>query len=1239
MRSCEVMLRYSELINFEPVESVVQLKDANDARRAEQLLSTYVISENMANKITDEIIENLQFERQVDNKGMLIVGNYGTGKSHLMSVISTIAEIDGASVHLRNAVVSDKAKEIEGKFKVIRAEFGAVTMSLRDIICRELERGLEDMGIDFSFPPASEVTNNKDMFFEMMELFNEEYPEKGLLLVIDELLDYLRGRKDQELVLDLGFLREVGEVCSKSRFRFISGVQEMLFDNPKFSFVADSLRRVKERFREVRIVREDIAFVVSERLLKKNDEQKALIREHLKKFTKMYNGLNENLEHFVSMFPIHPDYLETFEKVSINEKRVALQTISSEMKKLLNEPVPEEETGFVSFDRYWGYIEADSSLRTNDNVRLVMNKLQTLKNCIQNTVRRQYKPIANQLVNALAVYRLTTDDLKTPIGLTSEALRDELFVSHPMLLEMGEDAEFLLLQIETALNEVRKAASFQFLSQNEANGQYYIDVDKAMAVDDLIKDRGESLNDNQLDRYYFQVLKQATEVTSQKEYVDGYKIWLHEIPWKSHMVKREGYLFFGAPNERSTAQPERDFYIYMLQPFEEPKFKDEEKEDEIFFRLVKKDDNFVNLLRLYGGASEMYNDTATNRHLYKPKMEENFKKLVQWLRNNFLDAYEIVYRGGKPQTVREYGIFSQPETLIDAIDTVAQEKLSVYFEMKYKDYPKFKVSVPIAKGSIHTYATDALRYLNGMKTNQGEVVLKAFNLIDNKGKLTTQNSIYAQWVLDLLNQKTNGQVLNQNELIEVISTVQGTDDQRLTKEFRLEPEWLVVVLGALIQSAEIVVTLNGKTYEAINYSDFIQTKINDLTYFTHIKKPTGLPINAVQALIDMFNAPTVNFSNPNSVDVAIKDIITKAKEETNKVIKMIGTVQNKFQIWDGQIFTNSEKEERIASLKSLSEFLQGIQRYDTRAKMNNLAYDVQKIAAEAENLKLVHQLNSLQQKITEINPIAQYLERARLIATPGREWNDNTSLALENLSDALKAHEDCVKEISVLNELKEQYIQHYMKLHQESRLTATENRQKSTLINDPRTKALQLLTREVELLSAQSFKDWNSKLGSLQVCFNLTPQEMQHSPECPHCHFTTREERTIARLKLKELQDQLNQMMETSTETLLTTFNDPDVKDSINYLDSQQKKLITQLITDKKFELPINPNLITAINTVLKGIQKEQVEVERLLSVFGNGNPITVDEARRNFDLLLRELVGNKDKSSVRLEVKKDNQE
>jgi len=69
---------------------------------------------------------------------------------------------------------------------------------------------------------------------------------------VDELLDYLRSRADQALSLDLSFLRELGEVCKGSRFRFIAGVQESLFDNPRFQFVTDTPRRVKDRFEPAR---------------------------------------------------------------------------------------------------------------------------------------------------------------------------------------------------------------------------------------------------------------------------------------------------------------------------------------------------------------------------------------------------------------------------------------------------------------------------------------------------------------------------------------------------------------------------------------------------------------------------------------------------------------------------------------------------------------------------------------------------------------------------------------------------------------------------------------------------------------------------------------------------------------------------------------------------------------------------------------------------------------------------
>src|SRR5699024_11233723 len=192
-----------------------------------------------------------------------------------------------------------------------------------------------------------------------------------------------------------------------------------------------------------------------------------------------------------------------------------------------------------------------------------------------------------------------------------------------------EAASFLETTIASVLKNIREAASFQFLSVNENNGQYYINIDESIPVDELIDQRGEGLTDHQLDSYYFEILKQATEVTDETSYVQGYKIWLHELPWMERRVKRQGYLFFGAPNERSTAQPERDFYIYMLQAFEVPDYTDEEKEDEVFFRLKKKNEEFIELLRKYGGAVEMLNDTSTNKKLYSPKVESFRKSLIK----------------------------------------------------------------------------------------------------------------------------------------------------------------------------------------------------------------------------------------------------------------------------------------------------------------------------------------------------------------------------------------------------------------------------------------------------------------------------------------------------------------------------------------------------------------------------------------------------------------------------------
>ena len=170
----------------------------------------------------------------------------------------------------------------------------------------------------------------------MMIAFSEKYPDKGYLIIVDEFLSYLSSRNEREIVLDLEFFRALGEMCSKSSLRVMFGMQEKIFDNPRFSFVADTLKHVSDRFTQMIITKEATSYVVSERILKKTPEQKALIRNHLEKFCGLYTGMSSRLEEFVDLFPIHPSYIDVFNKLYLIENRHILKNISTTIKGIVH---------------------------------------------------------------------------------------------------------------------------------------------------------------------------------------------------------------------------------------------------------------------------------------------------------------------------------------------------------------------------------------------------------------------------------------------------------------------------------------------------------------------------------------------------------------------------------------------------------------------------------------------------------------------------------------------------------------------------------------------------------------------------------------------------------------------------------------------------------------------------------------------------------------------------------------
>ncbi|MCP3914353.1 MAG: ATP-binding protein, partial [bacterium] len=214
------------------------------------------------------------------------------------------------------------------------------------------------------------------------------------------------------------------EISKSTRFRFVAGVQESLFDNPRFQFVADSLRRVKDRFEQVRIVRTDVAYVVSERLLKKDAQQRGRIREHLVRFAPLYGSMNERLDEFVQLFPVHPAYLDTFERIYVAEKREVLKTLSAAMRRRIDDEVPADEPGLIAYDSYWRTLKDNPAFRAETDIREVIDKSDVLEARVRHAFTRpQYQPVALRIIDALAVHRLTTDDIYAPLGATAEELR------------------------------------------------------------------------------------------------------------------------------------------------------------------------------------------------------------------------------------------------------------------------------------------------------------------------------------------------------------------------------------------------------------------------------------------------------------------------------------------------------------------------------------------------------------------------------------------------------------------------------------------------------------------------------------------------------------------------------------------------------------------------------------------------------------------------------------------------
>jgi hypothetical protein len=1237
-------MRYGDLIQFEPIESVIQLLDANRPDEGKKLVSSYVISDDMADRIAKLMIPQLSFDESVDHKGVLVVGNYGTGKSHLMSVLSLIAEDASFVPMIRHPKVAEAADAIAGKFKVHRIEISS-QMSLRDIITQQLELFLDKHGISFSFPPADQVVNNKASFEEMMTAFNDKYPDHGVLLVVDEFLEYLRSRKDHDLVLDLSFLREIGEVTKHLRFRFVAGVQEAIFDSSRFEHVADSLRRVKDRFTQILLARQDVSFVVAERLLKKSADQQDKIRNYLTPFAKFYGSMNERMDEYVRLFPVHPDYLKTFERIGFAEKRNALETLSFAMKALLETDVPADRPGLVAYDEYWKTIQGNPVFHSDPSIKEVLRVSEVLDSRVQQAFTRPaYKAMALRIINGLFVHRLTTGgDIYVPIGPTAEELRDTLCLFQPGIADMGgEPAADLLSLVQTVLREVLKTVNGQFISKASDTEQYFLDLKKDIDYDSQVEKRAEALSEDTLDRAYYSAIKQLMERTDENTYVTGHQIWQYPIEWQERRVERNGYLFFGAPNDRPTAQPERDFYIYFIQPFDKPKFSDNNLSDEVFFRLKNPDEEFKRHLSAYAAALDLASTASGGaKGIYLSKAQDCLKAMSKWLQEKQMTAFEVTYQGkskslqdwSKGVSLRDKARLGADERINfrDVVNVISGLALSSQFAETSPEYPSFATLV--TETNRKQLITNALKTLaGGTRTKDATTILDALEMLDGD-RIEPNQSKYAQEVLARLKAKGHGQVLNRSEVISGANDVEYFAPVR----FRLEPDLFVVVLGSLVYSGDIVLAITGDKIDSGKLNLLAERSLDELKQFKHMESPKEINASVLRSLFELLNL------SPGLAQLATQgseEPVKQLQESVSALVKRVLTagtdMQNRMSFWGQSLLREEESLDWRTRLEALKAFTESLSPYDSVGKLKNLKLTAEDIDAQKQNLEVLASAERMLEMVNELGGTAAYLSQAEMVLSADNAWAKQAQEARTKILTKLstdRTAQHITEYRQTLAQLKKDYATAYIASHSKARLGVAEDKTKNALRKDSRLVAMRALAG-ISLMPTSQLTAFEDKLNNLKSCYQLSDTELVASPFCPHCGYKPASEALpfgVAANALTQLDDELDKLLSGWQQTLLDNLDDPIIQANLDLLKETPRTLIQSFVNSKVLPDPVMPEFVSAVQEALSGLEKIIVssdDIKKAL-LFG-GSPATPDDLRKRFENLLNDRCKGKDSTKLR---------
>jgi hypothetical protein len=1194
------MSKIRELIDFQKIKEVVDIDALGDKR---MMVENYVITKSMEEYLV-HIMEDLQNDT---HKAAQIIGGYGSGKSHLLGFIISILTDKDLRDYIQNEKVKEAAQNIDRNFILIHWELQPNDVALSDYFYDRIELQLKDKyDIDYSFPGVG--LDHKKNIMELIAFLKKDDPSRELVVVVDEISDFLKQKEKEKITRDVQFLRIIGQTAQENDFMFIGAMQEHIFSNPKYVDEAESFGRVSERFQIVTIHREDIKKVISKRILKKTREQRIQLEELFSEYTKHYPQIMSNIEEYIDLFPLHPYVIEIFSELPYFEKRGIIKFTMEEVERILDKEFPE----IIAYDLIYDEIAAKHTVKNLEMVSPVVDAIQTLDSKIDLLPERD-QDLARKIVKALGVLKLYGKSLNN--GATPKELANTLLI---LPEKMGIEADD---EISLVVGRLRKFTDGQFINKNDEN-YYYLDLALTVDYDQVIVRKSDNLSENAPDDELLSILKDQLRLENEVEP----KVFEDTCNWKSRKSFREGQFIY-EDGKHDFVKESGDYQVVFVSPLC-PKNRYAANENRLVISGSFNNET-IDELKMVAAAKALINDNY-QRSIIQKKYVSLKKDFAKKFVSSYLQTGTVEIGSTKKSIAslisREFSNFDEMFT------EIKPELFDSYFSSKYSKHPKFSQSIT-RDNIIGEFNSAAINLVTSQTTLFGtsKSVLNALDLLDTSSNFSTENSEVAQQIRQLARDNA-GKSVSVDDIISSFEDAPYGYDYRMTQ----------FVILALTYNGEIALkAAGGKTITSSEVADVFKSGIEAFENIRYLVLESEFD---VQPVISLFIAVGLKVDVANKLRVSSKrnDAIKEFRTRYLKLREDLDYVEGKLKVLSLQSPDIVDIDGLKDKQDQLSIPLDDFEYVKTPNDLKKIIYEKEDIENIKNSVELLEKLHRFYEKyFNQIEPEVEYAIKVKDVLSTHSDIIDlgdavhhmDASFEILGDSDKLISSEDFNPLLGKLQMLKKKYQAAYYSAHEQyvgdkvdwsvlSNLTA--NQVYSKL----------LILKNIQLLDRNKFIRTEAEISSLSDlhCPEFRVELLDKYVLCPRCSFPSGTVISDIDSRIEKISFTIEDIYEDWENTILSELE--SYKDNLQYLTTSEKAIVEDIIRNSELPDTISNDLVVALNNLFRELESIELDPKTMINtIFDESQVMDYSTFEKKLNEFKDKLVAGKDLGKVRIKL------